>query len=194
METIDLEKLPGLKRGKKRKVPEEQENAIRTALIDWREDELLEKIYPGTTSVAAETVLGDDVIEKLATCGEHIGPQLDMRRHVHWALGFDENTGYSTVYGDMLLAKLHTIYVTIDKKMAANEAQLAELRAQPPTVSTINFYNSSSTTYATGTTTMQGQEMAESSGSGGRGQQRGGRSRARGSGRPTHRRQRGGRS
>ena len=82
MEAIELEKLAGLKRGKKRKVSEEQENAIRDGLIEWREDELLDKIYPGTSSISAQTVLGDDVIDKLASCGECVETQAEMRRHM----------------------------------------------------------------------------------------------------------------
>lgn len=44
MEVIELEKLPGLKRGKKWKVSEEQESVIHEGLVEWREDELLDKI------------------------------------------------------------------------------------------------------------------------------------------------------
>ena len=148
MEVIELKKLPGLKRGKKRKVSEEQESAIREGLIDWREDELLDKIYPGTSSISAQTVLGDDVIEKLASCGERIETQAEMRRHVRWAIGFDENTGYSTTYGDMLLAKLQAIYTKFDDKTVADNARLVELRGMPQEVASTSFYATSAQTHA----------------------------------------------
>jgi hypothetical protein len=143
MENIVLEKLPGLKRGKKRKVSEEQESAIRNGLIAWQEDELLDKIYPGTSSISAETVLGDDVVEKLASCGERIETLTEMRRHVRWAIGFNENTGYTTTYGDLLLAKLQSIYAKFDDDAAAAEAHLTALRAMPHEVDPTNFYATS---------------------------------------------------
>jgi hypothetical protein len=151
MEVIELEKVPGLKREKKRKVSEEQESAIRKGLVDWREDELLDKIYPGTCSISAQTVLGDDVIEKLASCGERIESQIEMRRHVLWAIGFDENTGYSTTYGDMLLAKLQSIYAKFNDEVAAKEARLTELRATPQEVDPTNFYATSAQSRARNT-------------------------------------------
>jgi hypothetical protein len=148
MEAIELEKLAGLKRGKKRKVSEEQENAIRDGLIEWREDELLDKIYPGTSSISAQTVLGDDVIDKLASCGERVETQAEMRRHVRWAIGFDENTGYSTIYGDMLLAKLRSIYTKFDNEVVADEARLRELHAMPQEVDSTSFYATSTQLHA----------------------------------------------
>lgn len=143
MENIELEKLPGLKQENKRKVSEEQESAICNDLIAWQEDELLDKIYPGTSSISEETVLGDDVIEKLASYGERIETLTEMRRHVCWAIGFDENTGYSTTYGDLLLAKLQSIYAKFDDAAAAAEACLTALCAMPREVDPTNFYATS---------------------------------------------------
>jgi hypothetical protein len=143
MEVIKLEKLPGLKQGKKWKVLEELMGVIHEGLTDWHEDELLDKIYPGTSSISAQTVLGDDVIDKLASCGEHIKTQAEMQKHVRWVMGFNENTGYSTVYSDMLLAKLQSIYTKFDDKAAADKAQLTELRAMPHTVDSTSFYATS---------------------------------------------------
>jgi hypothetical protein len=143
MEVIELEKLPGLKRGKKRKVSEEQESAIRAGLVEWREDELLDKIYPETSSISAQMVLGDEVIDKLASCGERIETHAEMRRHVRWAIGFDENTGYPTTYGDMLLVKLQSIYTKFDNEAAAEDARIAVLQAMPEEVDPANFYATS---------------------------------------------------
>jgi hypothetical protein len=143
MEVIELEKLPGLKQGKKRKVSEEQESAIHAGLVEWREDELLDKIYPGTSSISAQMVLGDEVIDRLASCGEWIETQAEMRRHVQWAISFDENTGCSTTYGDMLLVKLQLIYAQFDNEAATEDAHITELRAMPEEVDPANFYATS---------------------------------------------------
>jgi len=143
MEVIELEKLPGLKQGNKWKVSEEQEDTIHEDLVEWHEDELLDKIYLGTDSISAQIVLGDDVIDKLVSCGEHIEMQAKMQRHVRWAISFDENTGYSTTYGDMPLAKLQSIYTKLDDTAAAEDANLAELHAMLEEVDPINFYANS---------------------------------------------------
>jgi hypothetical protein len=74
---------------------------------------------------------------------EQIETQAEMRRHVRWAIGFDENTGYSTTYGDMLLVKLQLIYAQFDNEAATEEAHIAELRAMPEEVDPANFYATS---------------------------------------------------
>lgn len=85
------------------------------------------------------------MVDKLASCGERIETQAEMRRHVCWAIGFDRNTGYSTIYGDLLLAKLQSIYTKIDDEAAASESRLAVLRAMPQEVDTTKFYAMSGT-------------------------------------------------
>lgn len=141
MEKIEVAKIQGLKRGKKRKLSEGDEQTIREELMDWREDVLLERIYPGTISILAETVLGDDVISKLASCGEQVESAQEMRRHMRWAIGFNEDMGYSTEYGDMLIEKLKSIYAKIDADAATEEARSAELCAGPQSVTPSEFYN-----------------------------------------------------
>lgn len=141
MEKIEVAKIQGLKRGKKRKLSEGDEQTIREELMDWREDVLLERIYPGTISILAETVLGDDVISKLASCGERVESAQEMRRHMRWAIGFNEDMGYSTEYGDMLIEKLKSIYAKIDADAATEEARSAELCAGPQSVTPSEFYN-----------------------------------------------------
>jgi hypothetical protein len=61
VERIVVTKIPGLKRGKKKRIPEKQEKAIRDQLNYWREEELVEMVYPGIMSISGATVLGDDV-------------------------------------------------------------------------------------------------------------------------------------
>lgn len=68
-EQISIDKTSALKRGKKRKLPQALADAIRNDLSQWREKELLDKFYGGTSIIAGSTLLSDDVIEKLATCG-----------------------------------------------------------------------------------------------------------------------------
>ena len=152
LEVISIEKFPGLKRGKKRKLLEGQENAIREGLRDWWEDVLLDAMYPGTTSISAETVLGNDVIEGLATCGERIDSHTEMRRHIRWAISYDADTGLSTRHGDLLLGKLQAIYAKFDEDAAADEVHLAELRAGPSSIPSSNFYTSSTRTYTQSST------------------------------------------
>ncbi len=78
-EAISVEKKPGLKRGKKRAMPEAFVESVREGLREWRE-ELVEMIYPNTVMISPATVLGDDVIEQLATCGERIGDANELKQ------------------------------------------------------------------------------------------------------------------
>jgi hypothetical protein len=137
-----LDKVPGLKRGKKKKVPKAQEEAVRNGLVDWRDDELVESYWPGTTSLSGQSILGDDVIEKLATCGERVETYQELRRHVRWAIGHNEETGRPTIYGEQLVAKLSEIYVKFDKDTDSEVAQqqLSQARTNP-TISTADFYS-----------------------------------------------------
>ena len=69
-ERITIEKGSTLKRDKKCRLPTGFENAIQNNLLQWHKNELLDKLYGGTLIIAGSTVLGDDVIKKLVTCGE----------------------------------------------------------------------------------------------------------------------------
>jgi hypothetical protein len=81
MEKVTLDKIPGLKRGKKRKVDEKLADAIRKHLVVWQDHELLDAIYLGTVSVPGAFVLGDDMIEQLVSCGERIESEQELRQH-----------------------------------------------------------------------------------------------------------------
>jgi hypothetical protein len=123
------------------------ENVVRDDLYRWRDNELLEKFYPGTCTLSGATLLGDDVIEKLAKCGERIGGGEDLARHIRWPIGLgiesiDTETHHLTAYGEALLARLQTIYTKYDQDVAAQEAQL---RSLPSEVSTQSLYEGSST-------------------------------------------------
>jgi hypothetical protein len=143
-ERITLDKTSTLKRGKKRKLPSGFEDAIRNDLSHWRENELLDRFYGGTSIIAGSTLLGDDVIEKLATCGERVETKEEFAQHARWPIGFDAGTGATTEYGTMLLERLTTIYSKFDEDTAAEEARLQHLRSLPVEVDTASFYGSSS--------------------------------------------------
>lgn len=113
--------------------------------MEWRETDLVERYWPGTTSLSGQTILGDDVVEKLATCGERIESYPELRRHVRWAIGHDNETGKGTAYGEQLLAKLSQIYSKLDQKAdAARQQQLALCSRSQSSVTTTNFYATSS--------------------------------------------------
>ena len=119
-------------------------DAIRNDLSQWREKELLDNFYGGTSIIAGSTLLGDDVIEKLATCGERVETWEEFAQNAHWAIGFNTSTGTTTEYGIMLLQRLKTIYSKFDEDAAAEEAHLGHLRSLPDQVDTSSFYASSS--------------------------------------------------
>ena len=143
-ERITIEEGSTLKRGKKRKLPTGFEDAIRNNLLQWRENELLDKLYGGTSIIAGSTVLGDDVIEKLVTCRERVEMKEDFAQHAHWAVGFDVVTGATTECGSMLLERLKMIDAKFDEDAAAQEAHLQYLRSLPESIETASFYGSSS--------------------------------------------------
>lgn len=125
VEKIAVTKTPGLKRGKKKQIPEKQEKAIRNQLNDWREEELVELVYPGIVSISGATVLGDDVVEKIATCGERIDTYSELRRHVRWAYGHDPVADGPNEYGKLLLTRLSRIYQGFDEALAEEQRQQA---------------------------------------------------------------------
>jgi hypothetical protein len=43
---------------------------VRNNLSQWHDNELLNHFYGGTSIILGSTLLGDDVIAKLAVCGE----------------------------------------------------------------------------------------------------------------------------
>jgi hypothetical protein len=144
VEKIALEKMPGLKRGKKKKVPKMLSDAVHTSLKVWRDTELINTVYPSTQIISGSVLLGDDVIEQLATCGERIMTGADLKKHTRWYLGIDSSTGDLTVPGNLLLLQLQNIYATLDAKEAEDAAVLANLPTTPSTVPASTFYGNAS--------------------------------------------------
>jgi len=70
VEKFVVQKEAGLKHSKKRKVTFEEQSYIRDKLTKWQDDTLIDDYYGSNSALSGRTLLGDDVIEKLATCGE----------------------------------------------------------------------------------------------------------------------------
>lgn len=169
VEKVTLDKVPALKRGKKRKVPSALEDAVRNNLSQWRDNELLDHFYGGISIIAGSALLGDDVIEKLAVCGERVETMEEFTRHARWPIGFNTGTEEVTEYGCMLLERLQTIYSAFDISIAAKEAELEDMRSFPPEVSVESFYGGTSqqprwVETLTPTTYLQNNSNAETSG------------------------------
>jgi len=144
VEQITIDRALTLKRGKKRKLTPGFEDAIQNDLLQWREKELLDTFYGGTSIIAGSTLLGDDVIEKLATCGERMETPEEFVQHARWALGFNAGTSTATKYGSMLLERLKMIYLKFDEDAEAEETHLQHLQSFPNHIDTGSFYGSSS--------------------------------------------------
>jgi hypothetical protein len=119
------------------------QEAIQTKLEDWRDDELIDIIYPGTTTISGATLLGNDVIQKLATCGVRIETKEHLQQQTRWYLAFDEQAGSLTAIGEQLLKHLHGVYEEYDQKMAAVAGDVTyapNLPSNPSTIPPALFY------------------------------------------------------
>lgn len=79
VEKIILSTETGLKRGKKKRILKKQEDTLRERLVEWRETVLIEFVYPGLSSMSGQTILGDDIVDKLAVCGERLETYEELR-------------------------------------------------------------------------------------------------------------------
>lgn len=113
--------VPGLKRGKKKGISEEGQGYIHEKLKNWQDETLLDAFYGDLTGLSGATIIADDVIEKLATCGECLESYSQVQQHVRWALGYDESTNMPTVWGDMLMTELEMIYKMMEGLEEAEE-------------------------------------------------------------------------
>jgi len=106
--------VPGLRRGKKKAVTPKQEGYIHNKLKNWRDENLVDAYYGPLTSLSGATIMGDDVIQKLASCSERLENYSQVRRHVRWAVGYDQTSNTPTTWGEMLMAELGDIYNALD--------------------------------------------------------------------------------
>lgn len=103
------------------------EDAIRQGLLDWREDTLLNLFYPGIEILGGDSLLPDDVIEKLATCGEKISTVDKLAAQIRWPLGIDLFTQELTDTGRLLLGKLQEIYDEVEAEQQRQEDERRRL-------------------------------------------------------------------
>ena len=71
---------------------------------------LLNEFYGDLSGISGATIIADGVIEKLATCGEHLETYSQVQRYVRWALGYDESNNTPMRWGVMLMTELGKIY------------------------------------------------------------------------------------
>ena len=85
-EEVVLERKPGLKRGTKKMATEEFQEFLKERLVVWR-DELLTKHYGDSVSIAAEALMSDEIINKIASMEKRILTEDDLRSRIRWTLG-----------------------------------------------------------------------------------------------------------
>lgn len=108
VELVEVEKILGLKGGKKRKFPTELSDAIRTGLRAWSRNFLMPLLYPKEAgfSITGSALLPDLTIEQLAMCGERVASVATLSRRARWDLMED--------HGEQLLAELQRIFTAFD--------------------------------------------------------------------------------
>ena len=85
---------------------------------------MVDEYYGPTSALSGRILLGDDIIEKLATCGEHIWDYSHLCRHVCWALGHDNASESPNKWGRSLLATLASIYTILEDEENTHQAEL----------------------------------------------------------------------
>jgi hypothetical protein len=74
--------------------------------MEWWDEVLVDEYYGSNNALSGRTLLGDDVIDKLATCGERIWDYSHLCQHTQWALGHDTTMESPNKWGRSLLAAL----------------------------------------------------------------------------------------
>jgi hypothetical protein len=59
--------------------------------------------------------MSDDMVDKIAGCGERPRNYTELRRHVVWALIHDGDTGGPNEWGERFILALRDIYEALDK-------------------------------------------------------------------------------
>jgi len=138
IEDISVNKQPGLTRGRKRVFPPGLADSIRLKLQNWRDDILFPMHNPsGSYIMTAEVLFGDEVIDRIISCGKRLENAHDLERNIRWYLAFDED-GQLSRYGQALLAKLAEIYSEYDQdQQRDNSSSESELE---PTTSTTSAH------------------------------------------------------
>ncbi|KAJ7670474.1 P-loop containing nucleoside triphosphate hydrolase protein, partial [Mycena rosella] len=116
VELVEVEKIPGLKGGKKRKWPTQLSDAIRTGLRKWSRDVLMPLMYPPKEagfSMTGSALPPDSTIEQIAMCGERVDSVETLQRRARWFL--------MPMHGAILLQALQQIFDEYDLSSAAEE-------------------------------------------------------------------------
>ncbi|KAJ7211656.1 P-loop containing nucleoside triphosphate hydrolase protein, partial [Mycena pura] len=85
---FDVEKIPGLKGGKKRKFPPGLSDAIRVGLRKWSREVLMPLLYPKAAgfSMTGSALLPDSTIDQIAMCGERVATLATLQCRARWFL------------------------------------------------------------------------------------------------------------
>lgn len=178
---VVVERPVGLARGRKRKFPEALSEAIEEDLRDWREEELFELYYgegsrETVTTLPSSMIMGDDVIERIATSGRRILTPTDLAKVVRWAVAFGKD-GELTECGEELLKRLARVYDEYDESQRP--------RTPPREISPERFYANPASTSTSSSSRSRGHaSTGRARGQGGRGGRRASTGRARGRGGP----------
>ena len=79
----------------------------------------MDTFYPGITSLSPAVLMSDDIIAKIAECGERVTTYEELRRHIRWRLGHNPDTNQPNEKGKLLMDKLADIYRVLNE----NDAQ-----------------------------------------------------------------------
>ena len=83
-------------------------------LVHWREA-LLQELYGDTISITAESIMGNEIIQKIAAERNRIRTEADLKSRVRWMLGgVRPGPGEVGELGKALLAELIEIYKEYD--------------------------------------------------------------------------------
>lgn len=129
MEDIKFEKKPGLKRGRRTAVSDEFRAYAKERLVAWR-DCLLEQEHPGSHLTTAESLLDDEIIDKLASQGKRVSSETDLLTRVRWADGMVSLADPFPTPSDRcreLFIELQDIYKKYDEDHIAREDTEDEL-------------------------------------------------------------------
>ncbi|TDL27966.1 P-loop containing nucleoside triphosphate hydrolase protein [Rickenella mellea] len=111
VEIITMDKVPGLRRGRKKEVDKLLVKMVRQSLEEWREGELLDKLYPNTTSITPDSIMSDTVVEQLSTAGR-VTQKKELERTTRWVLAYADRD--LSDIGRELLIRLADIYEAYD--------------------------------------------------------------------------------
>ena len=117
---IIVRKAAGLIWGYKKILGDNLPKAIQHDLQDWHKTTLLFMYYPKEVTIASgATLLSDNVIDCIVSCGIRLFSDTDLWQNLRWFLAFDKDNRLLQ-YGTTLLAKLSSIYNEFDAQTVAH--------------------------------------------------------------------------